>query len=99
MATTDNANMAYHGTTDGAAADTITMNVPAETLTIVNRAGSAELFFRMDGTAAVIGAKENWIVPKSIGSLTVQARPGSNGKTIVSIISNPAEAYSIEVTS
>lgn len=102
MATTDSAENCYHGTLDGSAADTITMKNPSGTLTFVNRGGTAAIYFRVDGvTAAVVAAKENFILPAAISSLTVRVTNPVFAATPVgvtcSIISAAAAPYSIEV--
>lgn len=100
MATTDNAVQAYNGTTDGAAADTITMKNAGQTITVLNLATTGLLYFRIGGTAAVVGAKENFPVPPG-GQLTIlnktNAAPG--GTIVVSVISGAAAAYAIVVIS
>lgn len=100
MATTHTVKTAYHGTTDGTAADAITLTQSNPTLTFINR-GSGTLYVRVDGTVAVAAADNNYVVPSGFTVAIPIPQPatvlGSNPPGVTaSIIAATALAYSVE---
>ena len=103
MATTHTAAQAYHGATDGLAADTITISGQWKRFRIMNR-GTADLFFNVvNGTAvptvAVARADNTICVPGSTilyGFYEDLAFGKNVPGIVVSIISAAVCNYSIE---
>lgn len=64
---------------------TITFDEDFPRLEVVNVDGAAEIYFRCDGVAPVIGAAGTHVLPAAIGS--VEMSPYSSGATVVKLIS------------
>lgn len=67
-------------------------------ITVVNRTGSAEIYFTVSTSSTqpaepAVGGKNTFVLPGSIGSVSV---PAADGNVVVKLISTGAEAYSVE---
>jgi hypothetical protein len=95
-----NGNVAVHETLAASTVDTV--NLAGATgqvgLTVVNRSGTAEIYFTVatgavGPTAPTVGGNDTYVVPASIASLTL---PGITGAVIVKLISSGTPNYSVE---
>lgn len=98
MATPSGAT-AVHATLTASTVDTATLTAPnVPSVTVVNRTGTAEIYFTISSTAAgavapTVGGANCFVLPAAICSLTV---PISSGQVVVSLISSGTMAYSVE---
>jgi len=83
---------AQHATLSGSTADSVTFTGNGNTLCVTNRAASASLYFRFDGTTAVADADDTYIV------LAGQSKTlsGHWGKPVISLVGS-SNAYSVEL--
>jgi hypothetical protein len=64
---------------------TLTFDQDFNLVEVLNVDGAAEVYFRLDGTAPVVGATSNFVLPAAIGAVEVE--PPSNTNTVVKLIS------------
>lgn len=83
-----------NGTLVAGTPTTVTLDEPYSTITVLNRNGLGEIFFRVDGTAPVVGANDNFVVPAAITSVSVHATDEEIGTTI-GLVSSAACTYSV----
>lgn len=93
-----NPNFASHGTLVANTVATVTLNKGAGYVTVVNRSGSAEIYFTVAvGTntpvAPTVGGSDTYVLPAAIGSVRV---PAAFGTVAVSLISTGTPTYSVE---
>lgn len=92
------ANTAVHNTLVATINDTVTLDLCAGHVTVVNRTGTAEIYFRVGNVeeppaAAVVSGVNTYVIPAAIGSLTVAA---DQGDVVVNLISSGSPSYSVE---
>lgn len=95
---------AVHETLTASSVDEVTLTAPAAEVTVLNRTGTAEIYFTTGsadyppGTPSV-GGSNCYVMPAAVGSVTVQVQPAdiSVGALLVYLISSGAESYSVEV--
>jgi hypothetical protein len=86
---------AYHGALTASAVDTITLSRAFEFVEIVNRSGTAEIFYTLDGSTPTVGGAECYIVPGAIVG-SVRANPqGDQNTVVVNLISSGTPNYSV----
>jgi hypothetical protein len=65
---------------------------------VLNRDGVAEIFFTVDGTAAVVGGNDTECLPATIGSVERALPPAAGPRTVtVRVISPGAPKYTVRV--
>ena len=84
--------VAQHATLSGSTADLITFTGNGNTLCVTNRAASAPLYFRLDGTTAVGAADDTYVVPAGQSKIL----SGHFGSPKVSIV-GASNDYSVEI--
>ena len=104
------ANFAQHGTLTPNVVTTVNLVYADDTVEVVNRTGTAEIWFTVGRSNAppdpVIGADDTFIVPAMVGSYVMATRSmGSEGyprmseagprSSIVKLLSSGAMAYSV----
>jgi hypothetical protein len=77
----------------GASVATVDLGQDANEVRVVNRNGTAEIYFRVDGLDPIIGGDDTFVLPAQIGSLTVQTRGTSN--VVVKLASTGAATFSV----
>lgn len=93
---------AYHGTLDGTDVDSVTLTQSASQFTIVNRAGTHEIYFTVDGTTPSVAGDNTYVVPAAIMALSVpviQPAPGLGNQppgVKVLLIAGASQTYSVE---
>ena len=100
--TTHTVKYAYHGTLDGTDVDTITLTQSSAQFTIVNRSGTHEIYFTVDGTTPTAAADNTYVIPAAIMAMSVpvfQPAPGLGNQppgVVVKLICGSSQTYSIE---
>jgi hypothetical protein len=85
-----------HGTLVAATVTTVTFSADADTIDtveVINRSGSAEIFFTVDGTTPTVAGNDCEILPAAVGAVEVGV-PG-RASTVVKLISAGAPTYSV----
>lgn len=82
-----------HGTLSSSVVATVTLTEDARTVTVVNRSGSAEIFFTVTGVAPTVNGDDCEILPATISSVTVSAT--AHGAPVVKLISSGTPSYSV----
>lgn len=83
---------AHHTLTAGVV-DTVTFALAFDQLEILNRDGSAEIYFTVDGSAPSVGGGNSFVLPASVGAAIVGI--STSGGTVVKLISAGTPAYSV----
>jgi hypothetical protein len=92
------ANRITHVTLVANTVTTVTLAQEQEQIGIVNRSGSAEVYFTVDGTTPTVGGDDCWVMPAMIGMMTTGLVEGppitvikmiSSGTPTVSVVGNP----------
>lgn len=99
------ANRVTHGTTVGGTATPVVLANIYTQVEVINR-GGGDLFVRTDGTAAVVGADENDVVPANsaavfpvyTNSQWTQGEGKRPANTTISIISSAAVTFTVAGT-
>ena len=87
---------AKHATLTAATVETITFSVDVVSVEVVNRDGTAEIYFTIDGTTPVAGADDTEVVPAAVGAAQKLGSPGSRWVTdTVKLISTGTPKYSV----
>lgn len=92
--------LCYHGTLAASTVDNVTIQNPVPTLTVVNRSGASEIYFTVDGvTVPTVAGDNTYVLPATIGSLTVQVPTSTTptGGVTVKLISSGTPTYSVMV--
>lgn len=89
---TGSANVAYHGTLSASTVDTITVAQAGVTVEVINRTGTAEIYFTVNGATPTVGAADTFVVPSAVMSYVVT---NNGAQAVVRLISSGAEAYSV----
>ena len=79
------AQKGWYGTLVAAQEDTVSFANDRDTVEVINRDGAAEIWFRVDGTAAV-DSQDCYVVPAAAGA-ALQVDVTGAGATVVNIIS------------
>lgn len=89
-----------HGTLTAATVATVSVGADvvdnwkaATTIEVLNRSGSAEIFFTLDGSAPTVAGPNTYIVPAAIGSVMVDVT--LDGPVTVKLISTGTPTYSV----
>lgn len=98
MATTSlNTGERAHATLVASTVDTVTLtNTQIDEVEILNRDGSAEIYFTVDGTAPTVGGNNTNVLPAAVGSVVVGVRRAAGG-VVVKLISAGTPAYSVGI--
>lgn len=81
-----------HKTLVAATVDTVNFSRDCDRVEIINRDGTAELYFTTDGTTPTVGGNNTLMLPAAIGSYVTTA---VGGLSVVKLISAGAPAYSV----
>jgi hypothetical protein len=94
---TGQAQRAYHSALVASTVDTVTINHGFEFVEIINRNGTAEIFFTLDGTTnPTVAGADCYIIPGAITS-RIRANPlGSRNTTVVKLISSGTPNYTVQ---
>jgi hypothetical protein len=84
----------YHGQLTAGVVDTVTMNGTWESIQVVNRSGTAEIYFTVNGTAATVGGANCYVLPACLGVAT-PGRVNFTAPDTISLISTGTPTYSI----
>lgn len=85
-----------HGTLVANVVTTVTLTAAGDTVDnveVVNRTGTAEIYFRVDGTDPTVAGNDCEMLPATVGGLEVGV-PGSFAG-VVKLISTGGQAYSV----
>jgi hypothetical protein len=95
----------HSGTLVASTVTTVSLDEPYETITVFNRSGSAELFFRLDGVNPTVGGDDCYIVPAAITQESVlgitsiaQTTTGSIPGSTIKLISSGTPTFTVEGT-
>jgi hypothetical protein len=83
----------YYGQLASTDIDTITTENPVPSIWIVNRDGSAEIFYRTDGEAPAVGNAACGFIPAAITAVEIQT--SDDAATEVQLISSGTPKYAI----
>lgn len=91
---TSTVTTAKHATLSASTVDTVTFSDNVQAIEVVNRSGSAEIFFRLDGTSPTVAGDECYVLPAAAGAAL---RLGSQGEGTdqVKLISSGTPTYSV----
>lgn len=85
---------ARHGTLVASTVTTVTLPSNVTQLEVLNRSGSAEIYFTVDGsTSPTVGGNDCYVLPASIGATIVSSQDTAN--TVVRLISSGTPTYSV----
>jgi hypothetical protein len=84
----------YHGQLAANTVDVVTMNADWESIQVVNRSGTAEIYFTVNGTAATVGGANCYVLPACLGVATPTGI-NFNAVTVIQLISSGTPTYSI----
>lgn len=85
-----------HATLTASTVDTVTLDGDYDSVEILNRDGSAEIYATVDtGTAPTVGGTNCDVLPATIGAVTLNAS-AYGSPTIVKLISTGTPAYSVK---
>lgn len=86
----------HHGTLTASAVDTITLSRPSGQVKIINRLGTNEIFYTLDGSAPTVNG-DCYVIPAIAGASDIRAiRLNPLGVQVVNLISSGAMTYSVE---
>lgn len=96
MATTSiNTGQRAHAVLAANTIDTVTLtNTQTDEVEIVNRTGTAEIYFTTDGTDPTIGGANTNVLPAAMCSIVVGVRRSASG-AVVKLLSAGTPAYSV----
>jgi hypothetical protein len=91
-----------HGTLVAGVVTTVQLDEPFEDVEVLNRSGSAEIYFRLDGVAPTVGGTDCQVVPASISGVQVngitslaQKADGSIPGSTVKLISSGTPTFTV----
>lgn len=91
-------NRAYHGTLTASAVDTVTLSRAGAAVKIINRGGTNEIYYTLDGTAPTVGGDDCFVVPNQAGASDTRVNTqGASNTCVVKLISSGAMTYSVQV--
>lgn len=85
---------AQHGTLVASTVATVTLVGDYTRVEVLNRSGTAEIFFTVDDTAPTVAGSGTYILPAIAGASLVTPSP-SAAATIVRLISSGTPTYSV----
>ena len=87
---------AYHAALTAASVDTVTLDHVTAKVEIINRSGTAEIYYTLDGTAPTVAGDDCYVVPAAISS-AVRANPQvDQNQLVVKLISSGTPTYSVQ---
>ena len=87
-----NPNFAHHGTLVASTAAAVTLLRADQAVEVVNRSGSAEIYFTVDGSTPTVGGDDCYVVPASVSSYVVAV---GEAEVTVTLISSGTPTYSV----
>lgn len=81
-----------HQTLSTNTVDTVTLDGDYDTIELINRATSGDIYFTVDGTVPTVGGAGTYIARAGDA---VQLEPDTSGKSVVKLISSSACAYTV----
>lgn len=90
--TIDGDEVAVHETLAMNTVDTVEFDVADREIEVLNRVGTDEIYFTIDGTTPTVGGENCYVLPAAMGSLKVPVRAST---TVVKLISASACEYSV----
>jgi hypothetical protein len=89
-------NKAHHGTLTASAVDTVTLSRPTGQVKVINRLGTSEIFYTLDGTAPTVNG-DCYVVVATAGAYDIRPnRINNQNAQVVNLISAGAMTYSVE---
>jgi hypothetical protein len=82
-----------HGTLVATTVTTVTLGQDWDYLEVVNRNGTAEIYFTVGGATPTVGGADCEVVPAAIGA--VEVKVNAAGPTVVKLISAGTPAYTV----
>lgn len=82
-----------YGTLAAGVVTTVTLTQDWNTVEVINRSGTAEIFFRTDGTNPTVGGNDSEMLPAAVGSVVVDVESGA--ATVVKLISAGTPTYGV----
>jgi hypothetical protein len=92
--TTATATPNYHGQLAANTVDVVTMNADWESIQVVNRSGTAEIYFTVDRATPTVGGPDCYVLPACLGVATPTGI-NFNAVTVIQLISSGTPTYSI----
>lgn len=84
-----------HAQLAAATVDVVTLNGDYQRVEVVNRDGTAEIYFTVDGAAPTVEGDDTHLLPAAIGGLLVSAGSETGSPTIVRLISAGTPKYTV----
>lgn len=86
-----------HGELEANEVTTVTISTKALRVEVLNREGTSEIFFRIDGSDPEIDGEDCFIVPAAVSSVSVQTTPLNReaGAVEVRMISEDSQKFSV----
>jgi hypothetical protein len=88
---TATAALAYHGTLVASTVASVLITGADGTVEVINRSGSAEIYFTVNGVVPTVGGTDCFVVPAAIGSYVVV----SSASPTVQLISSGTPTFSV----
>lgn len=88
---------AYHSTLTASTVDTVTLTSAAKRLRIINRSGTAEIYYTTNGSAPTVFGANCYVVVAAITEDSARNELGDQNETKVQLISSGTPTYSVEV--
>jgi hypothetical protein len=87
-----------HGQLAAGAVSPFTFDLDYDQVEVLNRDGTAEIYFTVDGTEPTVGGTGCEVLPAAMGSIVVAApnAPGAGGGTVVKCISTGTPKVSVK---
>ena len=86
-------NAAVHKQLAANTVDTVTLDPLASAVEVINRDGTAEIYFTVDGANPTVGGDDTQVLLAGIGSLEIGSP--AIGSTVVKLISAGTPKYSV----
>lgn len=86
--TSKHATLAAAGT-----AETVNFSDNVQSVEVVNRTGTADIYFTIDGSTPTVGGDNTYVVPAALGA--AQRIGSAPGTDVVKLISASTQAYSV----
>ena len=82
-----------HATLVAATVYTVTLDGDYPKVEVLNRDGTAEIYFTVDGSTPTVGGAGTFVLPATIGTIEVPVR--TSGATVVKLISAGTPKFSV----
>ena len=93
---TGSATHSYHSTIAVASTvETVTLAESYTVVEVINRSGSAEIYFTLDGSVPTVGGSNTYVLPAAITSTTANNGQSDLNLCVVNLVSIGTPTYSV----